>query len=164
MGKIDVGKIVNVRGVRGEMKILPHSNVENLFSKLKKIYIEDELFNIKQSKLVKNCAAITVEGVDTPEKAREYVHKTVYADEKDMPGTAKNEYYIKDLIGIKVVDTEKGEIGTLSQVFFTGANDVYEITQSNGKTALIPAVKEFIKEVNVAEGKITVTVIEGMLE
>ncbi len=163
MSKIDVGKVVNVRGVRGEMKILPHSNVENLFSKLKKVYIGDELFKIKQAKLVKNCAAITVEGVDTPEKAREYVHKTVFAEEADMPETNKDEYYIKDIIGINVYDMQDNMLGVLSQVYFTGANDVYEITCENGEKALIPAVKQFVKSVNMKEKKMIIEPIEGMI-
>ncbi len=164
MNKIDVGKVVNVRGIRGELKILPHTNVENLFSAIKKIYIGDELFKIIQVKSIKNCVGITVEGIDTPEKAREYVHKTVFAEEMDMPAVGENEYYIKDIIGINVYDTEDNLLGTLSEVYFTGANDVYEILCENGKKALIPAVKEFIKSVNLKEKKMTVELIEGMLE
>ncbi len=163
MKKIDIGKVVNVRGVHGEMKILPHSNVENLFSKLKELYIGDEVFVIKQAKLVKSCAAVTVEGIDTPEKAKEYVNKIVYALEDALPKTDKDEYYIKDMIGIQVEDIDGNLIGTLTNVFFTGANDVYEITAENGKTVLVPAVKEFIKTVDLINNKITIKLIEGMM-
>ena len=164
MNKIDVGKIVNVRGIKGEIKIFPHSNINDLFGQKKKIYIDDIGFEVAEAKKIKNCAALKLAGIDAPEKAREYVGKTVYADENDLPETEKDEYYVKDILGITVSDDDRGEIGKISDVFFTGANDVYEITCENGKKVLIPAVKEFIKEVDLKGKKMRVRLIEGMIE
>ena len=76
----------------------------------------------------------------------------------------KNEYFIADLVGMDVF-TEDGErLGSLRNVIQTGANDVYEVAMENGKDVLIPAIRQCIIDVNVEEAKMTVHLLEGLLE
>ena len=80
-----------------------------------------------------------------------------------MPALEDDSYYVKDMIGIKVYDESEGYIGRIKSIFFTPANDVYEIEQEDGKTVLIPAVKEFIENIDMANKKMNVNLIEGMI-
>lgn len=162
MAEISVGKIVNVRGLQGEIKVLPHTNVENMFEKVKVVNISGVEYKIKSVKHIKNCVALLLEGIDTIEKATDLVGSELFVKEEKMPKLEKDNYYIKDLIGIMVTDVNEGELGALTNVYFTGANDVYEITANDGKTSLIPAVKEFIKEIDIDKKTMTVELIEGM--
>lgn len=162
MAEISVGKIVNVRGLRGEIKVLPHTNVENMFEKLKSVNISGAEYKIVSVKHIKNCVALLLETVDTIEKATDLVGNELFVKEENMPKLEKGDYYLKDLIGLEVTDVTEGALGKLTNVFFTGANDVYEITAKDGKTSLIPAVFEFIKEIDIDKKTMLVELIEGM--
>ena len=74
----------------------------------------------------------------------------------------KDEYYIADLIGLKVLDEKDEEIGVLTEVIATGANDVYEIKKKDGSELLLPAIKECILDVQVEEGIIKVHILDGL--
>ena len=76
----------------------------------------------------------------------------------------KNEYFIADLIGLKVVDEEKGLEGTLEDVLQTGANDVYEITLSDGRNLLLPAIKDCVLAVDMENEVIKIHILEGLLD
>ena len=88
--------------------------------------------------------------------------KVVFADRDDI-SIDEDSFFIADIIGLSVIDFESGEkIGTLSDVLNLGASDLYEIKTENGQK-LIPAVPEFVKEVDLERG-IFVSLIEGMLD
>ena len=76
----------------------------------------------------------------------------------------KDEYFIADLIGIQVVSDEGEELGTISDVLQTGANDVYEVEMADGKSLLLPAIKQCILNVDVENGTMQVHVLEGLLD
>ena len=76
----------------------------------------------------------------------------------------KNEYFIADLIGIKVTSEEGEELGEISDVLQTGANDVYVIQNTSGEEILLPAIKECVKEVSVEEGTMLVHLLPGLRE
>ena len=73
----------------------------------------------------------------------------------------KNEYFIADLIGLKVYTEDDAFLGTLDDVIQTGANDVYQVVTEEGKEILIPAIRQCILEVDVEEGRMKVHLLEG---
>ncbi len=162
MKKINIGKVVTTHGVRGDVKVYPHTNVEDMFGKLKTIYIGEEEYKISSVKYAKGCPVLNLSIVNTVEEAQKLIGKQVYADENSLPKLEENNFYLKDIIGCSAVGEKGEEIGKLTNVIFTGANDVYEITAPEGRNILVPAVKEFILNVNISEKKITVKLIEGM--
>lgn len=74
----------------------------------------------------------------------------------------RDEYYISDLIGLSCVDEDNNKVGILSEVYETGANDVYEITKDDGSKVLLPAIKQCILDVDVAGGIVKVHILEGL--
>ena len=139
-----------------------HISFERELEKLKSVNISGAEYKIKSVKHIKNCVALLLETVDTVEKATDLVGNELFVKEENMPKLEKGNYYLKDLIGLAVTDVNVGELGELTNVFFTGANDVYEITAGDGKTSLIPAVREFVKEIDINKKIMTVELIEGM--
>ena len=162
MKKINIGKIVTTHGVRGDIKVYPHTNIEDMFGKLKKIYIGDEEYKISSVKYAKGCPVLNINGLNTVEEAQKLIGKQVFADEEGLPKLEEDSFYLKDIIGCTAMNEQDGDIGKITDVMFTGANDVYEITAESGRKILVPAVKEFILNVNVADKIITVKLIEGM--
>ena len=162
MRKINIGKVVTTHGVRGDIKVYPHTNVEDMFLKLKKVYIGEEEKKIFSVKYAKGCPVLNIEGVNTVEEAQLLIGKQVFADEAALPKLEEDAFYLKDIIGCMAVDKEENEIGKVTDVIFTGANDVYQIETESGREMLVPAVKEFIIEVDVKAKKIKIRLIDGM--
>ena len=73
-------------------------------------------------------------------------------------------YYIKDLIGIKVTDSNGEYVGIVSDVLKNNAQDLYEIELENKKKFLLPAVEEFVLNINMEEKTMKVKLIEGLLD
>ena len=161
MKKINIGKVVTTHGVRGDIKVYPHTNVENMFAKLKKVYIGEEERKILSVKYAKGCPVLNLDGTNTVEEAQLLIGKPVFANEEDLPNLEQDSYYLKDIIGCIAVDEEK-EIGKITDVIFTGANDVYQIETETGREMLVPAVKEFVLNVDIKNKKIKIRLIEGM--
>ena len=103
-----------------------------------------------------------LDGINDIDTAMKLKNTVVFADREDI-SIDEDAFFLADIIGLPVFDIQSGEkIGTLSDVLNSGASDLYEINTQNGKK-LIPAVDEFIKEVDLEKG-IFVSLIEGMLD
>ena len=76
----------------------------------------------------------------------------------------KDEYFIADLIGLKVIDEEKQLEGTLTDVLQTGANDVYDITLADGRNLLLPAIADCVLLVDLENKVIKIHILEGLLD
>lgn len=163
MSRIEVGKIVNVRGIGGEVKINPYIDDTEAFRSFGYLYIKDSKVKIKGVKFVKNNPILLLEGVDSIEKAEALRNISVYADEEQLPALAENEYYIKDILNLSVETTAGEYLGRITDVFRPGGNDVYEVLTEDGKKFLVPAVSQVVKEVNINEKKVVIELIEGLI-
>ena len=104
---------------------------------------------------------LKLKGIDDPESARLFTGRELYLPENQQVELPIDHYFIHDLIGLKVTDIEKGYIGDVVDVWSGGAGDILVI-RSDTKEVLIPAVAEFIKEVELDKGRIMVRMWEEM--
>lgn len=163
---LECGKIINTHGVRGGLKLESWCDTPNDLASLKKVYLKNgtkyQCFKVKKSSVFKQFVLFELDGINDIDAAMKLKNTVVFADREDI-SIDEDSYFIADIIGLPVFDVASGEkIGTLSDVLNLGASDLYEIKTANGKK-LIPAVDEFIKEVDVEKG-IFVSLIEGMLD
>ena len=93
-----------------------------------------------------------------------YRQKSLYVTRKNAVRLQRDEYFIADLIGLKVQDEDGTELGTVKDVIETGANDVYEVEMADGRSLLLPAIKQCILNVDVENGMMQVHVLEGLLD
>ena len=160
----EIGKIVTTRGLKGELKILPYTNIDDMFDDLENVYINGESYEIEYVKHIKNCVSLKLGGINSPEDAAKYIHKIVSVDNADLKPLEENEYYIGDLRGISVINHDTGEhVGTLKDVLITGGNDVLDIETEDGRQVLVPMVHEFVKNIDVESGRMEIHFIDGML-
>lgn len=163
MSKIEVGKIVNTHGVRGDIKINPYIDDVEAFRDFEFIYVNDIKLKIKGVKFVKRNPILSIEGIDSVEKAEKYRNISAYVDEEMLPELSDNEFYIKDILGLSVL-TEEGEtLGTVTEVYKTGSNDVYEVLKEDGKKFLIPAIAQVVKEIDIRNKKMIIELLEGLI-
>ena len=163
---LECGKIINTHGVRGGIKLESWCDTPEDLASLKKVYLKAGndyvCHKVKRSSVFKQFVLFELDGISDIDTANSLRGKVVYADRDDI-SIDDDSFFIADIIGLPVIDIESGEkLGTLSDVINLGASDLYEIKTQNGKK-LIPAVPEFIKEVDTERG-IFVSLIEGLLD
>lgn len=162
MELIRIGKIVNTQGLKGDVRIYPDTDYVERFEELEYLYVEglDEKFYIEKVRYKKNLAIVKFEGYDHINDIEKYKNKIVYTEKVDLE---EGRFYVEDLLGLKVVDHEKGEIGTLKDVMQNPAHDLYVVKTNDGKEILIPVVDEFVADIDMEAGIIHVTLIEGLI-
>ncbi|QIB69010.1 16S rRNA processing protein RimM [Aminipila butyrica] len=164
MEKIKIGQIVNAVALKGEVKVYHYSDSKERFEDLTYIYIEEKKTTIQQVRYMKDLAILKLEGVDDRDGAEALKGRDVYIDEGQLRQLPEGTYYIRDLIGLEVRDQEEAHLGRLKNVIQNRAQDLYEIELENGKVALIPAVAEFLLDINMEQKYIKVRLIEGLLD
>ena len=166
MEKIEIGRIVSAIGIKGEVKFYGFSDDPMRLADLEYIYIgKDEIkYDVENGRSPKgNTAALKLSGVDTRNVAELFKDKPCYIDESMLAELDDGEYYIKDLIGLSVFDAgDNSPVGTIEDVIQNTAQDIYLIKTCDGAEVLVPAVKEFIKDIDIKAGRISINFIEGM--
>lgn len=166
-----VGSITQTHGIRGEVKVFPLTDDISRFKNMKNLlldggkdgYISLEVENARPQK---NLVILKFKGIDNINDIEKYKGQGLYVTKENRVELKDDEYFIADLIGCEVyvdTDTDK-KFGTISDVMETGANDVYEITLENGKTVLVPAIKECILNVDIEGGRVDIHLLEGLMD
>ncbi len=163
---LQIGKIVNTHGFRGDVKMQTWTDSPEVATKLKCVYLKNkEEYNkikVKKGSVHKGMVLLKLDGIDDFDSANALRETVVYADRKDIP-TEKGSFFIVDLIGLDVIDEESGKVyGKLKDVLPYGVHDIYSVQTEKGEV-LVPAVSEFIKRISLEEG-IFIKAIEGMFE
>lgn len=163
-----VGIITSTHGVKGEVKVYPTTDDVKRFKKLKDIILdtgkEYVALELESVKFFKQMVILKFKGIDSLNDVEKFRQKSLYVTRANAVRLRKDEYFIADLIGLKVIDEENKELGTLEDVMVTGANDVYVISLLNGKELLLPAIKQCILNVDMENQCMQVHVLDGLIE
>lgn len=162
---VTVGKVIKSKGIRGKLSVFPLTDFPQRFYNCKNIFLKKdgklECVKIESVRMGKKKIFLKFEGVDTIEKARAYIGCTLEVERNQVYELPPDTYYIFDLIGIEVI-TEGGErVGEITDVYRLPANDVYVVHNDN-QEILLPAVKEFIKKVDVKNRTMIIHTIDGL--
>lgn len=168
MEKIKIGKIVNAVALKGEVKIYNYSDYKERFEEIEKILVMDgrELreMKIENIRYQKNMVIAKLGGVDDRTQAEKLKDCDVFITEEDLRILPEDTFYIRDLIGCAVVDDAAGQkIGTVKDVIQNCAQDIYQIELTSGGEALVPAVAQFIKKIDIENKIIKINVIPGLI-
>ncbi len=163
-----VGVISSTHGIAGEVKVYPTTDDPKRFKKLKNVLLHTgkgmQELEIAGVKFFKQMVILKFRGYDKIEDILPYKGKSLYVTRENAVRLEKNEYFIADLIGMKVYEEDESCLGELTDVLQTGANDVYVVKLENGRDVLIPAIRQCILDVDVEGGRMKVHLLEGLLE
>ena len=163
-----VGVISSTHGIRGEVKVFPTTDDPERFLDLDEVILdtgrEHKILEIEGVKFFKNQVILKFKGYDNINDIEKYLKKDLLVDREHAVELGENENFIADLIDMEVVTDEGKVLGTLTDVIETGANDVYAVKTPEGKEILLPAIRDCILDVNVDEKRMTVHVMEGLLD
>lgn len=163
----EIGKITGTHGIRGTMRVFPTTEDPSRFERLKEIIVEirgkRETFHIQKVAFHKQFVLLTVKEITDINVAELYKNGRILIPDAMAIPLGEDEYYKRDLYGLKVVTEEGEELGEITEIFPTGSNDVYVVKKDGkGKELLLPAIKDCIKNVDLENGVMTVKLLEGL--
>lgn len=162
-----IGQIVKTQGLKGEVRVYSTTDDIYRFDDLNTFYIGKDFnteYKVERVRYKGNLVIMKIKGIDTVEMAEKLRGKNVYVSREESRDLEEDEFFIADMIGIKVYTVNDEYVGTLDDVLQYSANDVYVIKGENDKEYLIPAVMKFVPEIDIEEGKMIIDPIKGMLE
>lgn len=163
--EIVIGKIVAPHGVRGDIRIMPLTDKPEQFLDLDYLIMEGgKRLTVKSARFHKRMVLVSTKEITSMNEAELLRDKNILIKAEDLPPLEEGQFYVADLIGLPVYDENNTQIGTFKDAITTGSNDVYIIAVPGAKDILIPALKIYVKEINVAEKRIVVQMPEWVDE
>ena len=166
----NVGKIVNTHGIRGEVRVMSRTDFpDERFSIGTKLGLfkpnakKPIMVTVASHRQHKNFELVSFEGYPNINDVEEFKESYLKISEHNLTELEENAYYHHEILGCTVVSTDGREIGVVSEILETGANDVWEVTPAKGKKHYIPYIEDVVKDIDVDEKKITIEIMEGLL-
>lgn len=166
-----VGAITQTHGIKGEVKVFPMTDDINRFKNMKDLLLDAGRegmikLEVESVRPQKNLVILKFKGIDNINDIEKYKGRGLYVTKENRVKLKPDEYFIADLIGLKVYLEEEPEeaFGTITDVLETGANDVYEIKTVDSKEVLVPAIKDCIKSIDVDNDRVVIHLLKGMME
>ncbi|MEF8796871.1 MAG: ribosome maturation factor RimM [Salinivenus sp.] len=170
---VQVGFVFRPHGMEGELKVNPeHTDDPARFEELDTVYLgrsphavtRHEIASVRYQETKRGTTVILgLADVASRSDAEAVIKQKVFADEADLE-LADDEIFIHDLVGLSVV-TEAGEtLGTVANYMEMPAQDVFVVHRPEAGEAMIPAVEDFIVDIDLDGGRLVVRPIEGLLD
>ncbi|AZB42917.1 ribosome maturation factor RimM [Bacillus sp. FJAT-42376] len=168
----NVGKIVNTHGIRGEVRVVSVTDFpEERYQAGKKIFIfgekdtaPKEVVEIESHRKHKNFDLLTFKGYPNINDVEPFKGMVIRIPESELTELDEHEFYFHEIIGCTVFTDDGKEIGKVREILTPGANDVWVIKRPRRKDALIPYIKEVVKEIDPTNKKIVITPMEGLID
>ena len=163
---LQTGKIVSTHGVRGDLKVQSWCDSPEVLCDFDTLYLDEKTpVTVEKAQVHKNVVLMHIKGIDTVEAAEAMRNKVLYLDREDVE-LPEDLVFIQDILGFKVFDLRVDRvIGRIRDVLTSNpAHDMYEIAGEDGRLIYIPAIKPFLKEIDMEAGVIYVESIEGLIE
>jgi len=163
-----IGKIQATHGIRGQLRVIPFAGDASSISNLEKVALKSpagelEEFPVVSAKAHGKRVLLTLKPFDNINQVLHLVGREIYAERGALPELPEDEFYWTDLIGLTVVSEDGDTLGELVEIIETGANDVY-VVRKDGREVLIPALADVVLAVDLAGGRMTVSLPEGLLD
>ena len=168
-----IGKIISLHGIKGEVKVFPTTDDIERFDDLEEFYIvdsddaDDSDFEGKEQyeslgvKYIKNTCILKIKNFDSIEQSTKLIGKNIYVSRENAVKLKEDEYYVMDLIGLKVyVGVEF--LGNVKEIMKTKIYSTLVIDY-NKKELLVPLVSEFIEKIDMENSVIKIKAMEGLL-
>ena len=164
---LKVGVITTTHGVRGEVKVYPTTDEPERFLELDHVLLdtgkEFRDLEIKNVRFFKNLVILKFKGIDNINDIEKYKGHDLWIPREEGQELDEDEYYIADLLGLRVILDDGTEFGTLKNVMETSANDVYIIDTNAHGEVLVPAIRECIQDIDLEKNTMTIHLMKGLI-
>lgn len=164
---LELGQIVNVKGLKGEVKLNSFAEDNSVFETLSKIFLKrkNEMIEKQIEKVGyhKNQVILKFKGCDSVDEAEKLRNTYLFVKREDLGKLPEGVYYIADLIGLEVYTDQNEFLGKVDDIYsVAGANDIYVVKDEMGKTKLLPGIPDVILKIDIENAKIIVHLLEGL--
>jgi 16S rRNA processing protein RimM len=163
---VEIARIQGPHGLKGRMRITPFGDSFEQFKTYSHLIIGPEgrpvkVLSVQQKK---NSYIIGLEGYVSIDQVEQLKGVVVYVKREQLGELEENEYYWRDIIGLKVIGLDGRELGEVVEIFATGSNDVYVVDRE--KQYLIPATRDVVKEISFESRSMIIdaSLLEGLLD
>ena len=165
MKLLETGKIVTTHGIHGEVRAEAWSDSPELLLELDVLYKQDGTpLEIEQSRVHRGAVNLKLKGYNDIDSAMALIGTVLYLNKDDFE-LEEGSFFIRDLMGLTVVDADSGEAyGKIIQVQPTGANDVYHVMAADDRVLLVPAIPQVVQQVDLAAGEMRITPLKGLFD
>ena len=168
--ELQIGVITGTHGIRGLVKVFPVTDDPAHITELSKVTAvlpggERRELSIAKGRCHKGMVLLAFKGLEDINLVQDLKGAELFVDRQNAAPLQDNEFYYADLAGMDVISvTEDGEreLGTLTDIMETGANQVYIVRTEAGKEILIPSIRECILDVDVEHSVMKVRLLPGM--
>lgn len=164
-GYIAIGQILRPWGVRGEVKVALHTDFPERFLHLTLVFLgpEAQPAPVLSSRLLQGQALLKLEGYDNPEAAEALRGLWVQIPQDQLMPLPEDEHYVFEMIGVRVVSTDGRDLGEITEVLITGANDVLVVRHPGGEI-LVPYIDDVVVEEDLPARRIVIRPLPGLLD
>jgi 16S rRNA processing protein RimM len=159
-----IGRVVKPWGTRGEVKVEIITDFPDRFALLRTVYLGPKAvpFVLEGFRLHKGAVLLRLEGCHDRTAAEDLRGQLVQIPIEQAIPLEEDEYYEHQIVGLAVWTAGGEYLGTVDEIIFTGSNDVY-VVRGEGREILIPAMEDVVLEINLARGRLTVELMEGLI-
>ncbi|WP_026689924.1 ribosome maturation factor RimM [Alteribacter aurantiacus] len=168
---LNVGKIVNTHGIRGEVRVISRTDFpEERYVEGSELFVKHESTNKREPIIVtshrkhKQFDLLTFKGFENVNDVERFKGSILQVSKDVKPDLAEGEYLYSDIIGCMVVTVDEETIGEITEILSPGANDVWVVPRKGKKDALIPYIDPVVKEVDVVQKRVTIVLMEGLID
>lgn len=162
-----VGQVSGVFGVHGEIKIEPYTSFPDRFAENHIVYAGAKRtpYTILAAHPHKRHILLRLEGITDRDAAERLHGMEVCIPARDIHELPDDHFYLHDVIGLEVQTTDGRKLGAVKDILVTGGTDLFVIERDeSGREMLLPAIKEFIKLIDIGAGVMKVDLIPGLLD
>lgn len=167
---LNVGKIVNTHGIRGEVRVISQTDFpEERYRKGERLTLFRENkapleLTVAGHRKHKNFDLLTFEGYSTINDVEPLRDGILKVSKDELSELSENEYYYHEIIGLTVIDEHTREMGKIKEILSPGANDVWVVQRKGKKDALIPYIESVVKQIDLVKGEVHIEIPEGLLD
>ena len=163
-----IGVVTSPHGVKGEVKVYVTTDDESRFQTVKQIIltkdgVEKEAVIQHARPFKEGLMIVKFAGVNDRNTAELLRGWDLMIHRSQSAPLAENEFFIGDLLGMEVVLEDGSVFGELTDVYQTGANDVYEVHTPDGKEVLLPKIPDVVLSGDIEKNRLIVRIPEGLL-
>jgi 16S rRNA processing protein RimM len=167
---LNVGKIVNTQGIKGEVRVISQTDFPELrYQKGAKLTLFQEQkapveLIVKSHRKHKNFDILSFENHPNINDVEKYRDGILKVDKTDLTELAEDEFYYHEIIGLTVFDENQQELGKIKEILSPGANDVWVVQRPKKKDVLLPYIDSVVKSIDLENGQVFVEIPEGLID
>jgi len=165
---IELGGIVNLHGIRGEVRLLPYNPDSTLIGAASQLVLlhrdgRRETHRVRGARRHKSFTLLTLDGIDTASAAEALVGCRVAVPRSLLPPAGDNAVYHADLVGCAVFTIDGTGLGRVEEMLVTRSNHIC-VVRGTGREYLIPMIADVIAEIDIAGRRLVVRPLPGLLD